>query len=49
MRDLKEIMDSILKDAKNVVKDYEENPSELSGSIFQVHEDSPILEEKDKK
>ena len=42
-------MDSILKDARSVVKDYEENPSELSGSIVQIHENSPILEEKEKK
>ena len=28
---------------------YEENPSELSGSFVQIHENSPILEEKEKK
>ena len=29
--------------AKDVVKDYENEPSEMSGSITQVHESSPFL------
>ena len=29
-----------------VVKDYELNPSEISGSYVEIHEDSPFLDER---
>ena len=35
--------------AKEVVKDYEENPSEMSGSITQVHENSPYLATREER
>ena len=31
---------------RKVIKDYKENPSEMSGSVTQVHENSPLLDEK---
>ena len=39
----KEIMD----EAKKVVKDYADNPSEMSGSLIRIHQDSPFLDDAD--
>ena len=39
----KEIMD----EAKKVVKDYVDNPSEISGSLIRIHQDSPFLDDVD--
>tara|TARA_Y100000401_G_scaffold115877_1_gene120409 strand:- start:14 stop:196 length:183 start_codon:yes stop_codon:yes gene_type:complete len=36
----------ITEEAKKVVEDYTKNGTELSGSITQVHYDSPILNKK---
>ena len=44
--ELQKALDEIMREAKNVVKDYTNNPSEISGSIIQIHEDSPYLSEK---
>jgi len=44
---LQELTDEIVGKAKEVVKDYSENPSDMSGSIIQVHENSPYLVEKE--
>ena len=44
---LKRLTDEMMNLATEVVQDYEENPSEMSGSITQVHIDSPILDEDD--
>ena len=41
--ELKKLADEVLKEAELVVKDYEDNPSEISGSVIQVHEDSPLI------
>ena len=41
---LKTLIAEIEELAKIVVEDYEENPSEMSGSITQVHENSPYLD-----
>ena len=35
--------------AKDVVKDYENEPSEMSGSITQVHESSPFLATREER
>jgi hypothetical protein len=40
---LKRLVDEITGIAIEVVDDYNSNPSELSGSIIQVHENSPFL------
>jgi hypothetical protein len=41
---LERLMKEITNLATEVVQDYEINPSEMSGSITEVHIDSPILE-----
>ena len=46
-KELKKLLEDVLKEAKLVVEDYANNPSEISGSVIQIHEDSPILD-KDK-
>ena len=35
----------VMLEAKNVVDDYSKNPSELSGSVVQIHEDSPFVDD----
>tara|TARA_B100001778_G_scaffold330405_1_gene332835 strand:+ start:972 stop:1319 length:348 start_codon:yes stop_codon:yes gene_type:complete len=35
----------VMNEAKKVVDDYANNPSELSGSAIQIHEDSPFVDE----
>jgi len=42
---LKRLADEIMGLAVDVVDDYQNNPSEISGSIIQVHENSPILDD----
>ena len=44
---LKRLADEIMNLATSVVDDYEMNPSEMSGSITEVHVDSPILEDEE--
>ena len=41
--EMKKLIDEITDEAKNLVEEYMNNPSEMSGSITQVHEDSPVL------
>ena len=40
---LKKLVKEITEQAKQVVEDYANNPSEMSGSMTQVHENSPLL------
>ena len=47
IKQLQELTDEIMDEAKEVVKDYSENPSEMSGSTIQVHENSPYLAERE--
>ena len=47
--ELNKIMMEITEEAKNVVEDYIENPSELSGSVTQVHESSPYIATRDER
>ena len=46
---LKGILKEIEDLAAEVVRDYEENPSEMSGSIHQVFENSPVLQHEELK
>jgi hypothetical protein len=43
----KKELDSMIQDicnmASDVVNDYEENPSEISGSVVVIHENSPFM------
>ena len=47
-KELQKLADEILEHAKSVVEDYANNPSEmsgsLSGSLIQIHQDSPLLD-----
>ena len=42
---LEELVKEITEEAKSVVKDYRDNPSEISGSVVQIHENSPFMDE----
>lgn len=44
---LKRLADEIMSLASEVVDDYETNPSEMSGSITEVHIDSPLLNDEE--
>ena len=46
---LKTIVTEIEELAKIVVEDYEKNPSEMSGSVTQVHENSPYLATREER
>ena len=39
-------MKQLTEDAKSVVKDYDKNPSDMSGSMVMIHENSPLLKDK---
>ena len=43
------ILKEIIEAASNVVGDYEENPSEMSGSVTQVHENSPYVSTREER
>ena len=43
--ELQKLMDELNITAGRVFKDYNDNPSEISGSVTQIHIDSPILDE----
>jgi len=45
--ELKRLADEIMNLATSVVDDYEMNPSEMSGSVTQIHIDSHILEDEE--
>ena len=47
-KELDKLLKDVLKEAKAVIEDYANNPSEVSGSVIQIHQDSPFLD-KDKK
>ncbi len=44
---LKRLADEMMNLATSVVDDYEMNPSEMSGSITQVHINSPVLNDEE--
>ena len=44
--ELQKLTDEITEEAKNVVEDYVKNPSEISGSVVSIHEDSPFIDER---
>ena len=44
--ELQKLTDEITEEAKNVVEDYVKNPSEISGSVIEIHEDSPFIDER---
>ena len=42
--ELQKLTDDILNEAKKVVDDYVDNPSEISGSTINIHQNSPFLD-----
>jgi hypothetical protein len=46
-KQIKQLKKEIMDEAKKVVKDYSDNPSEMSGSLIRIHQDSPFLEDAD--
>ena len=42
--ELEKLKNEILDEAKKVVEDYVDNPSEISGSTINIHQNSPFLD-----
>tara|TARA_Y100000361_G_scaffold105984_1_gene95738 strand:- start:295 stop:519 length:225 start_codon:yes stop_codon:yes gene_type:complete len=42
--ELEKLQKEILDEAKKVVDDYVENPSDISGSTINIHQNSPFLD-----
>ena len=49
LKELQRLTDDIMDEAKEVVKDYSENPSDMSGSTIQIHENSPYQATKEER
>ena len=45
-KELQRLIDEINEEAKNIVEDYSKNPSQISGSVVQVNQNSPYLDEE---
>ena len=44
-KELKKLKKEILDEAKKVVENYVDNPSKISGSVINIHQNSPFLDE----
>ena len=42
--ELERLKKEILEEAKKVVEDYVDNPSDISGSVVNIHQNSPYLD-----
>ena len=47
-KELERLKKEILDEAKKVVEDYVDNPTDISGSVVNIHQNSPFLDEDDK-
>ena len=47
-KELEKLKKEILDEAKKVVDNYVENPSEISGSTINIHQNSPFLDSDEK-
>ena len=47
-KELEKLKKEILDEAKKVVDNYVENPSEISGSTINIHQNSPFLDTDEK-
>ena len=47
-KELERLKKEILDEAKKVVENYVDNPSEISGSTINIHQNSPFIDEDDK-
>ena len=43
--ELEKLQNEIIDEAKKVVDNYVDNPSEISGSTISIHQNSPFLDE----
>ena len=43
-KELERLKKEILEEAKKVVDNYVENPSDISGSVVSIHQNSPYLD-----
>jgi len=43
-KELEKLQKEIVDEAKKVVEDYVDNPSEISGSTVNIHQNSPFLD-----
>ena len=43
-KELERLKKEIIDEAKKVVENYVENPSDISGSVVNIHENSPFLD-----
>ena len=48
-RRIEKLVAEIEKIASKVVEEYNENPSEISGSVVQVHENSPYVASREER
>lgn len=46
LKELQDLCGDLIGDAEKVREDYESNPSDMSGSVISIHEDSPYLDEE---
>ena len=42
--ELEKLQNEIIDEAKKVVDNYVDNPSEISGSVINIHQNSPFLD-----
>ena len=42
--ELEKLQKEIIEEAKKVVEDYVDNPSDISGSVVSIHQNSPYLD-----
>ena len=42
--ELEKLQNEIIDEAKKVVKNYVDNPSNISGSVVNIHQNSPFLD-----
>ena len=47
-KELEKLKKEILDEAKKVVENYVDNPSDISGSVVNIHQNSPFLDEDEK-
>ena len=47
-KELERLKKEILDEAKKVVENYVDNPSDISGSVVNIHQNSPFLDEDEK-
>ena len=45
--ELEKLKKEILDEAKKVVDDYVDNPTDISGSVVNIHQNSPFLDTND--